>query len=399
MGSNSFERIEDSIDEEIATENTSRIDGESLKYTYSYLYKFKGIDENDELIDQILEYYSLQTPFKLRKRLAITPLGQYREGISANLKDTIYKRVLKDMLVYLDPVTGVSTQGVSNSLFFDGKLRVYEASVMRRSDFVTMIATSLETDYEVEEAEWWEKVLAVIIVILAVVVFIYSLGSSGAITPLLLSQAAGYSAMVLTIGAYALSMFGGLSAGGLVEIIGQFAQIVGIIAMVAGVYAAIQSAGEVAAKAALEEAGQEVTAEAVKNEMLTRSLLDNVGSMLEQSIESALGKATEFMNMGFDEMVSTISDALDFVTSALEHYQDQEIKELQGELDELEAEQRKNERDYLNKQLKDPAEIWIMTEDRITSYDALTELNMKLERLASGNNKAYEAFNSHTNTV
>ena len=399
MGSNSFERIDDSLDEELSTDNTLRIDGESLKYTYSYRYIFKGISEDDELIDQILEYYRLQKPFSLKHRLAITPLGQYREGLLSNTKDTIYKRVLKDMLVYLDPETGETTPGVSNSLFYNGRLRVYEASMMRRSDFVTMIATSLETDFEVEEAEWWEKVLAVIIVILAVVAFIYTLGSSGVVTAALISQAAGYSALVLTIGVYALSMFGGLSAGGLVEIIGQFAQIVGIIALVAGVYAAIEAAGKVAVEQALKKAGKEVTADAVKQEMVSRSLLDNVSSYLEQSISSATGKVTEFMTMGVDDLVSTITDSLEFINKGLSYYQDMENKELQADTEELQAEQEKYETEMFNNQLKSPAEVWEMTEDRITSYDALTELNLKLETLARGNNTSNDILQAHLNSV
>ncbi len=399
MGSNSFERIEESLDEEIATENTLGIDGEVLKYTYSYLYKFKGIDENDKLIDEILAYYNTRKPFSLKGRLALTPVGQYKQDLMTNTKDTIYKRVLNEMLVYLDIPTGTSTQEVSNSLFFNGQLRVKEAGLMRRSDFVTMIATSMETDYTVEEAEWWEKVLAVVIVILAIVAFIYTLGSSATLTPLLLSQAAGYSAAVLTVGAYALSMFGGLSAGVLVDIIGQFAQIVGIIALVAGVYAAIDAAGRVAVEQGLKAAGKEVTSEAVKAEMLNRALLDNVSSYLEQSINTATSKVSEFMTMGMDEMVSTITDGLDFVMEGLSHYQDQEQKALQKELAELTAEQEQFETEYLNNQLKSPAEVWEMTEDRITSYDALTELNLKLEALARGGNPSYDIFDSHVNSV
>ena len=399
MGSNSFERVDDSLDEDIATDNTVRIDGEVLKYTYSYRYVFKGISEDDELIDQILEYYTLQKPFKLNKRLAITPVGQYREGLLSNTKDTIYKRVLKDMLVYLDPYTGVSTQDVSNSLFSNGQLRVKESSLMRRSDFVTMIATSLETDFEVEEAEWWEKILTIVIVILAIVAFIYTLGSSGAVTAALISQAAGYSALVLTIGGYALSMFGGLSAGGLVEIIGQFAQIVGIIAMVAGVYAAIEAAGQVAAKQALQSAGKEVTAEAVKQEMLTRTLMDNVGALLDQSIDAVMTKVTDFMTMGMDNLVSTITDGLDFINKGLSYYQDMENKELQADIEELQAEQKEYETEMFNNQLKSPAEVWELTEDKITSYDALSELNLKLETLARGNNTSNDVLQAHLNSV
>ncbi|RLA59132.1 MAG: hypothetical protein DRQ78_11020 [Epsilonproteobacteria bacterium] len=274
--------------------------------------------------------------------------------------------------------------------------------MMRRSDFVTMLGVSLETEYGVEKASVFERAFAAILVIVAVVVFVYSVGAASSVSAALVAQAAGYSAAVLTIGAFALSMFGGLSAQGLVKLIGMVAQIVGYIAALVGLYAAIQKAGEVAAKEALaevaKEAGTEVTVEMVKQEMLQRTLIDNVGAFLEQSLNSAMSSVTEFMNMGFSESVSAINDGLNFVTSMYETYQDKEMSELQSELDEIGEENDKMATENLNNQLKSPMEVWYNMEGRLTSYDVLSEMNLKIEQTV-GQDKNFSIWYSDRNSV
>ena len=76
-----------------------------------------------------------------------------------------------------------------------------------------------------------------------------------------------------------------------------------------------------------------------------------------------------------------------------------ENKELESEIKELEKEQKEYETEMLNNQLKNPAEVWEMVEERITSYDALTELDLKLENLARGDNSSYDVLQAHLNSV
>ena len=398
MNGSPFEKVGEIYDEQTGTDSTERYDGEALSYQYTQKYIYRGATSDMQTVTDMIKYYSNKKVFTLNRRPVYLPVGSFREDLTYNTKDTIYKRTLDKMNRYQDPNSPDTFRNPTNSLFKNGRLRVYESSMMRRSDFSTMIATCMETDYEVEEASFWEKLAAVVIVILAVVAFIFSLGGTGVITAMVLAQALGAAALTLSIGAFLLSTFGGLSTGDLVQMIGKFAQIVGYAAMIAGVYAAIQEAGKIAAKAALEEAGKEATADAIKNEMLTRSLMDNAGALLEQSIEAAFKPLTEFTTMGLDELASTVGDGIKFITEGLSTYQDNEMEELQAEYDEANEEQRKVETELLNKHLKSPAEVWLMSEDRITSFDALSELNRKMEALI-GKDVSFTLMQTNVNSV
>ena len=144
--------------------------------------------------------------------------------------DTIFKRVLQNDLIL--PGT--------NSLYYGGYLRVDSANNMKRKHFSEMVFKTLKTDYDVEEAEWWEKALAIVIVIISVFVgFIVTVFTGG-------NYAAGFLAMqlVLTVGMTVLAQFGGLSAQSLVKKIGAFAQIVGYAAIVAGLFNIYQAAAD-----------------------------------------------------------------------------------------------------------------------------------------------------------
>ncbi len=396
----SFRRVEGSLTENFATVSTSRFDGESLEYSFSYDYEYIPMKIDDGLIDSIIAFYQNKNNYtmKLNKKLDLKPRGEYRDVMMGHTRDNLFKKVLNEMTRYLDIETGKTYDGVTNSLFLNGKLRVYQASMMKRSDFVVMVASSMDTDYDVEEAEWWEKVVAVIIAIIAIIVFVYSLGTLAAVTPLILAQAAGMTSLVLTIGALGLSMFGGLSAGGLVEIIGAVAQIVGYIALVAGVFAAINSAGQSAAKQALLDAGKEVSTEAIKTEMLTRSLLDNVGALMDQTLNTATSKVTEFMTMSGTEMFSTVTDGISYITKGLELYNDKEAQELNKDVAELEEEQKEIERETLSNQLKSPAEVWLVGEDRVTSYDAIANMDLTMQNLVNGTD-SFNTWNSNVNAT
>ena len=390
---NMFTKVGDIHSERITTASNS-LDGEAVTYVYSQDYTFNTADPLDGVIQDILSWYDTKPVSIISRRPVYTPVGTYREDLKYFTNDTIYKRALDSLQMYEDPYTGSLYSGVTNSLFQNSRLRVYESSMMRRSDFTIMISTCLQTDYEVEDAEWWEVVLAVFIVIIAIVVaiFSYNPGFIGLATSL------GYGGMVLTIGMYVLSVIGGLSAQGLVKIIGMFAQIVGILAAVAGFMAAIEAAGKQLAEKTLQEAGMEATETAIAQEMLSQTFADQLGAYLNQALESITTKLTEFVTFSGDDVLGTVIDGLDFISQGLEFQQDKEMEKLQAEYEELEEEQRKYDQENLSNMLKNPSAVWLAMEDRITSYDALTEVDRKTKELVSGD-KSFLMWNSNVNTV
>ena len=398
MHGSPFTKVDDVYREEYGTSTTSKYDGEAFSYTYSQKYLFRRASANDQCIQDMVRYYEKRQTFKLNHRPVYIKRGSYKDNLIYSINDTTFKKTLDNLNRYQDPNSSGTFPEITNSLFLNGKLRVEEARRMKRSDFVAMLATCLETDYEAEDASVWEKIVAVIIVVIAVVVFIYSLGTGAPITGAILAQAFGAASLVLSVGAFALSAFGGLSTGDLVKIIGMFAQITGYAAMIAGVFAAIQKAGEIAAKEALLAAGKDASMDAVKTEMLTRSMMDNVGALLEQSVDAAFKPLTEFTTMGVDEIVSSVSDGISFVTEGLSMYQDMEMEELQGDLDKLNEEQEKMDTATLNKHLKNPAEVWLMVEDKVSSYDAISNISVEIQSKI-GRDKNFTAWETNLNSV
>lgn len=400
-----FSAVDQPIEEQTGTYSTTHIDGEIAKYRYSQKYKFNGCDPESDLVQSIVAWYEAKSVLKMNKRPVYTDVGTYREDITYGTRDTIYKKTLDQLLLYQDPVTGKAWTGITNSLFLDNLLRVEPASLMRRQHFAEMIATCIDIDYRVEKASWFERVFAVVIVILAVVAAFFTAGGSlvalAAMEAAVLASALGAATLVLGVGMYVLNMVGGLSAQGLVKIIGNIAQWVGYLATAVGIYAFIQKAGQIAAQKIIEDAGIDVTTEAgtlaVKEQMLKQTFLDNVGSAVTQSLESITTKLTEFVT--FESIsLDSVSSALSTINDGLEMYVDQEKKELDKAQEELTALEDDYNKEVLSNQLKHPAAVYLLVEDRLTSYDALSEMS-RMSQQMTGGDANYTTWYSNVNSV
>ena len=131
------------------------------------------------------------------------------------------------------------------SPWVNGRLSVAGCDKLKKRIFADMFKDMIDTDYEVKEAEWWEKVLAIVIVVVAIVVTVASMGSLAGLTVPAAAGALAFAfamgALTLTIGAAILGYLGGPSAQQLVKVIGKFANTLGIVATVLGIYAGISS--------------------------------------------------------------------------------------------------------------------------------------------------------------
>ncbi len=403
LNGGAFTRLGEVFDEKYITTTSADLDGETLNYSYSQKFTFNGMTSDNPLMTDMLSWFNQYKPQPtIAHRLKLRPVGEYRDDLMFHTKDTSYKQVLESLAVYQDPITGDTTRGVSNSLFSNDRLRVEQARFMRRRHFTEMIATSLETDYEVEEASTWEKVLAVVIIVVAIVVGVMSggtlFGPAGIIWG---NVAAGFGAMTLTltVGMYALSMVGGLSAQGLVKIIGQVAQITGIIAAAAGIMAAVQNAGKLLAEQTLKEAGfSSVTEQMITQEMTKQTLTEQVTALVEQTFDSVTSRLTEFVSMDSGNFVSAISDGLEYINKGLEMYQDREMKELEQELKIAEEEADKAELETLSNQLKHPAALYELMADEIHSPDILSTMDRGMQSKIGGDYK-FNTWYSNVNSV
>lgn len=396
-----FEKVGDPYDDTYLTTGTQAYDGEALNFSYSQKFVYKGMVADNPLTDDIVSWFEQWERPTIKHRPVWREVGHYRDDLKFNTRDTSYKKALNAMAMYWDPVTQTGTRNVTNSLFLNGDLRVEPARLMRRRHFVEMLTTSLETDYEVEEASTFEKVLAVVIIVAAIVVGVMTGGAAFAAGNLLWSALAtglGAASMVLSVGMYALSLVGGLSAQGLVKLIGAFAQITGYLSLAAGIMAAVQNAGKLLAEQTLKEAGKEVTEEAIKNEMLQQTLTDQLGALLEQSLDSVKSRLTEFVNLDSGDFASTIMDGLDTFNQGMSFYQDKEMESLNAEMMELDEQQEAMELETLSNQLKNPAAIYQLMGDDIHTPDMLSKLDREIQGKI-GQDKKFSMWNSNVNSV
>ena len=284
-----------------------------------------------------------------------------------------------------------------------GMLSVPNSDAMKRSEFCEVISMCLTTDYSPMPASKEEKIFALVVVIIAIVVTIFSMGSlAGLAWPAALaaiSFAFAMGAVVLGVGAALLGYFGGASAMKLVKMIGNASQFVGLIATVLGIMsfvgkfvtrmskqyimqAATKEAAEQTAKAATKEAGQAAAEKVMKEAM---QLAD----------QNFINRA---VNVAFDGITSKLSlagDSLGQVAEKLTTWADQSFTvykyydQNNGEMSNLEDSivVKVDQLKELNEE-NAASKIDIFGQDIYTyslgSIDQISEVNIKMDKQCGG---------------
>ena len=394
-------------DEKISSVSTP--EGEVLEYTYTVKYTYNGCNASSTILLEMMGFYDMLENLAETQAVTYTDVEEKYETVIHSTIDTAFKTTLVDEMTY----------DVTDSLYYEGHLRVDAVEYMKRRDFTKLIATKIATDYSVEEASWFEKAFAAVIVIAAFVVGILLAAPSGG-TVTWGSVAAGLAAAsaILTVGSFFLASFGGLSAQRLVNQIGAFAQVVGIAALITGIFAWIQAAGQRAAQEAAQQAMNEAIAagatgdaigtaalSAFEAQLAANTFMSNLVNALRFAVTDAMAAVSNVLNMfsgstsaSVSQAVGTVVDGIGFVNTGMEFYMDKEKEEMDAEMAYLEEEERKYNEEMLDNALKKPAEIWIMSEDRITSYDALFELDMSISSKI-GHDMNFLVWESNVNAV
>ena len=268
-------------------------------YTEEYEYTYKGANEHSGLVEMI------------KSKMKYLYDRDRREN---NIMNTLQKQLMNRL--HTESV-GSAIQATSSKWgeYFSGDQLIKEkVDLMKRYEFVNLLSDCLDTDFKEEEASTFEKIFAVVIIIVAVVVTLYTAGAFSVAGMSLagLAMGLGYASLVLTIGGMMLSQMG-LSATSLVKMIGRVAQVVGIAASITGLMASAQMAYQKAAKEAVAKGAIKTTAEytvsAFAKDMVSSvvdSALDKItsvfdvltdpSSLLDGGVMSGLDKISGFMD-------------------------------------------------------------------------------------------------------
>jgi len=262
------------------------------------------------------------------------------------------------------------------TLWSGGKLVVAEAKLMKRGDFIKLFEESIDTDYEPEEAEWWEVLLAIVIVILSIILAVISYGAAvGSLgTVGAWAAAFGAAAMTLSIGSGILALVGGLSAMSTVKIIAKVAQYVGILATILGIYATIQKLIQEAARKIALEGGR-----IAGNEAMTSAIYESIDVTLSDVMEVVYDKITEALGFGTQFTMEKVSNWLDIGMKIYKNVAQNEAQD-----DKSEAEKLEDELEQMKKENEDAAasKLEILGQEYFTfsmgSFDAIAELDKKI---------------------
>ena len=229
------------------------------------------------------------------------------------INHAVINTTLKEAVVAMNNISSLT-------LTYNGYLRVDAVTALGRLEFRTMLGKVFGTGYDKESSKWYEKVIAVILIIAAIVVTIVT-GN-----PML-------GALILSVGG-ALYAMAFPYATDMTKVIGKCAQIMGYIAAITGIYAAIKGAMEAtiereAAKVALkrgisQEAAKDIVMQLGTTELLKMTLINFLTTTAESMATSFTNMLNTLMNpeTWFDGVGSSLkSITLNDVSGALKNLQ------------------------------------------------------------------------------
>ena len=377
-----------------STTSTGRLEGEVIKYTFSMKFIFKGVNETSKYVKEMNDWYdsayvNLQD---IPTNIITSTIDTYKELRTTSILDTKSKIAMS--ILRLDPSNG------TNSLYTDGYLIVDVADKMKSKDFAKLLGNNLETDYTVEEASFFEKLVAAIIVVAAVIVAVLLAVPSGGTSLTTLASGLAAASGILAVGMMGLSAFGGLSVAGLVKQIGAFATIIGYISMVVGISAAWRAASNAALTAAkqtaiatAQEASTSILTDITKDaimEQVTISVMDVVKEMITSTFTNLISFGSE----AGTTVLSSAKEGLNLAMKGFEVFKYIDQEKIQDELNALEDEYKVLSEELDNsRRLADPGLVLTEATESVSSYDAISmmDLDWRINKSPQGYFDSFEA--------
>ena len=252
----------------------------NVYFTYSYKLKFKVANTAINTSYIVTQIKSLADIIQTASEYA----GNEIFAISNVADDTTLKQAVISM-VNPDIV----------GLTYNGYLRVDAVANMKRKEFSTMIGKILSSGYEEEDAEWYEVIFAVVLIVLSIVIGVLSAGGLSAVSTQLVAAATALAITSVSL-TVSLVIYANVFpyAMDMIKLIGKFAQIVGTLASITGIMSAIQTAWNKAAQAAVEkkvisDVSQYTVTQFVKDmvvnfyDKITASIMDKISFITDPS--------------------------------------------------------------------------------------------------------------------
>ncbi len=406
--------------------------GEILEYSYTLSFRYTGVGNFSYLVSEMYNWYDHLIDITDPK-LRLTDVEHYRNDYITSTLDTRIKRELKKLMwddTVAPPNTPASSIAGSPPIVKDGLyLKIPNVSddgsgeqvinytnylmtepmrAMKKRHFIKLISTKLDSDYTVEDQEWWEPLLFIVLVIVSVVVAYFTSGLSIKFTIGALASFAGGVALGFTVSGLIMSEVGGLSSQGYVKTLGQFATIIGYVAVLLGIFAIIQSLAKAAVEksltAAAQEAGKDIASDAAK-EAISAAASSQVSAMtatelasaaIEGALNSISGAFTQAAMGSVGQLANGVLDMVGLITQGYDYYLDQEAKEVEALKDEYEELVDEQNEEILNRPYTNSPMVFSITMERLSSPDMLQEMSIKKDEYL-GRDKSFAAWEADVN--
>jgi len=371
---------------ETGKENRLEGSGEITRYDYVLRFTYNGVTENSSIVHDLYEWYDYYYQDTSKIPIKFYTTDRKREILVTSTIDTKIKKELIKLM----------TAEETNSLYYGGYLRVDAATKMKKREFRKMIGSCIGTDFSVKKASAWEKVVAYLLVLIAIIITVMSFGGGWPA----IATALAYASAILTIGSMILSQAGGLSAQGLVKQLGNFATILGIAGIIAGLWTAIQNYAVSGVLA--ESAGQGVSisaemAGATVQEMGIGEVISYAIDGVIKSIKSVLtGLVNTITGQGAGLGASAINDTLETIVKVYEYQMDKEKAKLDQEYENLQAADAVSEEDYQNRQYMHAPGVLMHVHEQSSTPDALQSLAADIQSRI-GRDKIYSRWEADVN--
>lgn len=155
-----------------------------------------------------------------------------------------------DIVIGTDPSTSLPIKSKEASAVYRSMTSLFrnsshlwtfaEFDSLTKEQFIDLFRSNFDTDYKEEDAEWYEVIIAIVVLVVAIVLAIPSGGISLTSSMAVFATFLGSITLYVSIATFVILQTVGMGAIGLIRIFGKIIEVLGIATAILGVYATIQ---------------------------------------------------------------------------------------------------------------------------------------------------------------
>lgn len=241
----------------------------------------------------------------------------------------------------------LGTAGKTDTIWYNGKIRTESSKLLKKHDYANLIFGSLDTGFDKKKAKGWMKIVAVVIVVVAIMLCQPELGwaALGTMSTTAALEAVAFAAamatLALTVYSMALSKYG---EPGAAAYVGRWIKVFGLVSMVTGVMAAFNALITEGAKVAAEQGAKTALADSAEATAMSNAVSIGDGLVVDMSnitAENLIDGASNMFtrSMGTSSWLSKLSTASKVVNPIMKWRQGNLQKELTSMSEECKKQQ------------------------------------------------------------